>query len=219
MSKQKPTDSGMLKQKPTGSGMLKRKPINSGMSKRKPTDSGMSVNFTPPKRRSRRVPITPDSSSLSQSSTINNSPVVPSLNNTTNNPELATSLYSSVSYRVLLPNDIFCSTDGSDVVLVVDMESHGFRRSIAQYLDDTVQVDHSMKQDGLVKYQFPIKIAVFVIRDLVSNGSLDDRDQVLRYNQGDGLTLVSKHGKYLKYFGCFKDLFTGRIQLYEKVSS
>ena len=91
------------------------------------------------------------------------------------------------------------------------MESYGFRRSIAQYLDDTVLVDHSMEQDGLVKYEFAIKIGAFATRDLVSNGSLDDREQLLRYNQGDGLTLVSAQYKDLKYLVCFKDIFTGRI--------
>ena len=59
------------------------------------------------------------------------------------------------------------------------MELHGFRRSIAQYLDNTVLVDHSMEHDSLVKYKFPMKIAAFTIRDLVSNGLLDDRVQVL----------------------------------------
>ena len=55
-----------------------------------------------------------------------------------------------------------------------------------------------MEQDGLVKYEFAMKVGVFATRDLVSNGSLDDREQLLRYDEGDGLTLVSAQYKGLK---------------------
>ena len=182
----------------------------------------MSVNFTTPTRRSRRVAVTPHSNRKTRTCTISN-PALPALMNKST-PTLAPSVYSllpiqnsSVSYQVLLPHDIFRLLDDSDVVLVVDMESYGFWRSIAQYLDDTVLVDHSMEQDGLVKYEFVMKIGAFATHDLVSNGSLDDREQLLRYNQGDGLTLVSAQYKGLKYLVRFKDIFTGRIQLYEKV--
>ena len=144
----------------------------------------MSVNFTTPTRRSRRVVVTPHSNRKTRTCTISN-PALPALMNKST-PTLAPSVYSllpiqnsSVSYRVLLPHDIFRLLDDSDVVLVVDMESYGFRRSIAQYLDDTDLVDHSMEQDGLVKYEFVMKIGAFATRDLVSNGSLDDREQLL----------------------------------------
>ena len=51
------------------------------------------------------------------------------------------------------------------------------------------------------------------------NGAINEAEQVLRYNKGDGLTLISTQYNGLKYHVRFKDIFTGKIQLYEKVDS
>ena len=64
-----------------------------------------------------------------------------------------------------------------------------------------------------------MKIGAFSIRDSVLNGAINEAEQVLRYNQGDGLTLISTQYNGLKYNVCFKDVFTGKVQLYEKVDS
>ena len=77
---------------------------------------------------------------------------------------------------------------------------------------------HSREQVGSTKYEFVMKIGAFPIRDLVSNGSINDTEQVLRYNQGGGLNLLSTHYKGINYIVQLKDIFTRRIQLYEKVT-
>ena len=89
----------------------------------------MSANFTTPKRRSPHVGVTPESNCKTRTCTINNLSLSAVLNNST--PTLTPSTYSllpiqnsSVSYWVLLPHNIFCLIDDSDVVIVVVMESY-----------------------------------------------------------------------------------------------
>ena len=202
--------------------------------KRKATSTvtGMSPNFTTPTRRSRRVPITLEPNRPTIISIHNYSnPPSQSPNNFSkqdsqiiqhNDPGIVPSLpihSSSISYRVLLPHDIFRLDNNSQVVLVVNIDSYGFRKSIAQYLDYSTLSNHSREQDGFIKYEFVMKIGAFSIRDSVLNGSINDAEQVLRYNQGDGLTLISTQYKGIKYLVRFKDIFTGQIQLFEKVDS
>ena len=124
----------------------------------------------------------------------------------TNVPHHALTIYpllsihiSSISYQVLLPHDIFRLKDDFDMVLVVDMNSYGFQKSIEQYIDNSVLVDHSREHDGFIKYKFMIKVDASSIQDHVSNGSINDAVQVLRYNQGGGLTLISTQYKGIKY--------------------
>ena len=62
-------------------------------------------------------------------------------------------------------------------------------------------------------------IGAFSIRDSVLNGAINEAEHVLRCNQVNGLTLISTQYNGLKYHVRFKDIFTGKIQLYEKVDS
>ena len=178
-----------------------------GHRKRKKIDSfptGMSPNFVTPKRRSRRVISTPDSTrllsidpasspislgekSITPISTSRDHPSMLSVIDMDTYPSLPIHS-SSISYRVLLPHDIFRLEDGSDVVLVLDKNSNGFEKNINQYLEDHVLHIHSREQEGSVKYEFMMKIGAFSTCDRVLDGSINDAEQVLRYNQGDGLT-------------------------------
>ena len=114
---------------------------------------------------------------------------------------------------MLLPHDLF------RLELVVDNDSYGFRKGIAQYIDNDVLCNHSQEQGGEFKYEFHMTIGAFAIRDSVLNGAINKAEQVLWYNQGDGLTLISTQYNGLKYNVRFKDVFTGKVQLYEKVDS
>ena len=190
--------------------------------------TAFSPNFTTPKRRSRRVAI----SSLSSNNLISPNHSISSPSKTT------TSTYnineydtgpisiptlpihsSSISYRVLLPHDLFRLEYNSQVVLVVDNDSYGFRKGIAQYIDNDVLSNHSREQGGEFKYEFLMTIGAFSIRDSVLNGTINEAEQVHRYNQGDSLTLISTQYNGLKYHVRFKYVFTGKVQLYEKVDS
>ena len=72
---------------------------------------------------------------------------------------------SSISYRVLLPNDLFRIGLGDTIVLVVDKELFGFKKSISDYL---VKYDidlHSRVQNGVIKFEFLMRVTAFHIRD------------------------------------------------------
>ena len=159
----------------------------------------MSPNFVSPKRRSRRVVSTPD---ISRFSTVapNTSQIClndnfvsatsPSHDHTSTLSVSATNTFPSlpihrisISYRVSLPHGIFRLDDGSDVVLVVDKNSNGFEKNINQYLEDNILYTHSREQEGSIKYEFMMKIRAFSTRDRVLDGSINDAEQVLRYNQ------------------------------------
>ena len=57
-----------------------------------------------------------------------------------------------------------------------------------------------------MKYKFVMKSAAFSIRDSVLNGDVNDAEQVLRYNQGDGLTLISTQYNGIRYPVRFNDI-------------
>ena len=61
---------------------------------------------------------------------------------------------SSISYRVLLPNDLFRIGLGDTIVLVVDKELFGFKKSISDYLvKDDIDL-HSRVQNSVIKFEF-----------------------------------------------------------------
>lgn len=143
-----------------------------GRRKRKKPDSiktEMSPTFTNPQQ-SRCVASTPNSpqpsSVIPNSSQIclakNYSPSTSRAHGNTSALSVAnTNVYpslpiqtSSISYHVLLPHGIYWSEDDSDVVLVVGANSHGFDKSITQYLEDLILHSHSREQEGSIKYQF-----------------------------------------------------------------
>lgn len=94
------------------------------------------------------------------------------------------------------------------IVLVVDMDSYGFRKSIAQYLNDFILSNHSQERDGFINYEFVMILGAFSIRDSVLNKSINDTEHVLCYNQGDDLTLIITQYKGVKYLVRFKEIFT-----------
>ena len=55
---------------------------------------------------------------------------------------------SSLSYRVMLPNDLLRLEEGGHVVLVVDKDSYGFSKYIFGYLDDITLSIHEREQEG-----------------------------------------------------------------------
>ena len=69
-----------------------------------------------------------------------------------------------------------------------------------------------------MKYEFCINVTAFHIKEAVLDRSLGPKDQLLRYNQGDGITLRSDQYAGLKYKVRFKDIFFGDVQLFEKTS-
>ena len=97
-----------------------------------------------------------------------------SSSDTTHNYPLLPIHTSSISYRVLLPHDIFRLEDGSDVVLGVDKNSHGFDKNIARYLEGSILHSQSREQEGSIKYKFVMKVWVFLTRDWVFDGSINE---------------------------------------------
>lgn len=75
---------------------------------------------------------------------------------------------------------------------------------------------HSRGQNDLVKFEFLTKVTVFNIHDEILNGSIDKKGQLMKYNQGDGLTLVSTQYNRLGYNVRLKDIFSSSIQLFEQ---
>ena len=115
--------------------------------KQAPLITAFSPNFTTPKRRPRRVTITPLSSNNlispnhSISSPSKRTTSTYNINEYDTGPISIPTLpihSSSISYRVLLPHDLFRLEYNSQVVLVVDNDSYGFRKGIAQYIDNDV---------------------------------------------------------------------------------
>ena len=98
-----------------------------------------------------------------------------------------------------MPRIIFRLDDGCEVVLVVDKILHGFDKSIARYLEDSILDSYSRKQIWSSKYEFMMKIGAFSIHDQVLKVSLYETKQVFRYNQGGELTLISTQYMGLKY--------------------
>ena len=146
--------------------------------------TGMSPKFSTPKRRSRRAVTTPNypqPSSLNPTSSQiclsdNYTPATPATSHghtstlsvvDTNTYPLLPIHTSFISYRVLLPHDIFWLEDGSNVVLVVDKNSIGFYKNINQYLEDHILYTHSREQEGSIKYEFMMNIGALSTRDRV----------------------------------------------------
>ena len=119
---------------------------------------------------------------------------------------------------MLLPNDLFRISDGDNLVLVIDSESFGFQKSIREYFDDSQLMLHSRMQNGCLKCEFLMKVVAFSIRDQYLNGLISFTDQLNRYNQGDGLSLCSREYPGLRYNVRLKDVFGGKVQLFERTS-
>ena len=58
-------------------------------------------------------------------------------------------------------------------------------------------------------------IKVFGIRTKKLMGPISDKELILRYNQDNGITLMSEKYPGLQYNVRFKDIMTGDVQLYE----
>ena len=108
-------------------------------------------------------------------------------------------IQSSVSYRVLLPNNLLRIKEGDNVILVVDVSSYGFKKSIRDFLDDDTLALHSREQLDESKYEFSMVLKAFSIRNELLAGSISVKEQILRYNQGDGITLWSNEYPGLIY--------------------
>ena len=106
---------------------------------------------------------------------------------------------SSISYRVLLPHDLFRLSNNTEIVLVVDKESYGFEKSILRHLSNDELLAHERAQDGGSKYEFRMILCAFTLRDQFLTNSVNDREQLLRYNQGDGMSLKSVEYPLLRY--------------------
>lgn len=52
-------------------------------------------------------------------------------------------IHSSISYRVLLPNDLLRLEEGDTVILVVDDRSYGFKKNIRDFLNEDTLFLHS----------------------------------------------------------------------------
>ena len=63
-----------------------------------------------------------------------------------------------------------------------------------------------------------MNVVAFDIRDQYLSGSISLVDQLNRYNQGDGLSLRSEEYPGLRYNVRLKDVFGGKVQLFEKTS-
>ena len=100
--------------------------------------------------------------------------------------------------------------------MVVDSNSYGFQRNIRDCLEEDVLLLHSRAQLDSIKYEFEMIVSAFNIKNEILSGSLSEREEVLRYNQGDGISLKGGCHPGLKYNVRFKDLLPGCIQLYEK---
>ena len=62
-----------------------------------------------------------------------------STNTKNKNPSI---VQSSISYRVMLPNDLLRLEEGGNIVLLVDKDSYGFSKCIFGYLDDITLYIH-----------------------------------------------------------------------------
>lgn len=71
-------------------------------------------------------------------------------------------------------------------------------------MDDATLSIHIREQEGLSKYEFAMTIKAFGICTKILMGLISDKDLALRYPG-------------LHYNIRFKDIYTGQIQLYEKV--
>ena len=178
---------------------------------------------TPARRSQRRMPIvTLDSSenttsptSSADSQSVTSQSVMSSYPSTLH---ISPNISSALSYRVLLPNDLFRLNEGDIVILVVDDASFGFKKSISDYIDDDILLIHSRQQQDKLKYEFSMKLTAFNIKEAVLDGSLSAKDQLLRYKQGDGITLRSVEDHGLKYNVCFKDFFVGIYNCLKKLA-
>lgn len=72
-------------------------------------------------------------------------------------------------------------------------------------------------QNGGYKYEFRVNICDFSLRDQLLSNCVDQKEQILSYNQGDGMTLCSVQHQLLKCLVRFKDIVNRDIQLYEQV--
>ena len=97
---------------------------------------------------------------------------------------------------------------------MVDADSFGFKGSISDYINKHVLYLHSREHEGWVKYDFPVRISIFSIRNEITSGL----DKLLRYNQGNGITISSNQYNDLKYNLRFEDIFNGEVQLLEKIN-
>ena len=125
---------------------------------------------------------------------------------------------SSISYRVLLSHNVLHLSDGNDIMLVVNKQSHGFEKSIVNYLSNEELTNHTTTQDGDCKYKLRMRICVFSLREKLPTNLVDENEQILRYNQVNGMTLRSVQYPQMKYLVCFKDIVSGEIQLYDQFS-
>ena len=100
---------------------------------------------------------------------------------------------------------------------MLNKQSHRFERNISNYLSSDELQNHIRTQDGNNKYEFRIKLCTFLLRDQLLNNSVDEKEQILRYNQGDGMPLRSVQHPLMKYLVRFKDIVNGDIQLYDQV--
>ena len=85
-------------------------------------------------------------------------------------------------------------------------------------MDDEILRSHSRQQQDKTKYEFTMKLTAFNIKEAVLDGSISAKDQLLRYKQGDGITLRSVEYHAFKYNVRFRDIFCGDIQLFEKLT-
>ena len=143
--------------------------------------------ITPLSRKSRRLIKTPLSNNVIPVVDQEENPVI-TLNPNLNHPSL---IRSAISYRVLLPNDLFRLEEGDIVILVVDSNSYGFQRNIRGCLQEDVLLLHSRAQVDSTKYEFQMSVTAFNIKNEILSGSLSEREEVLRYNQEDGISLKS----------------------------
>ena len=63
-----------------------------------------------------------------------------------------------------------------------------------------------------------MKLTAFNIKDAILDGSISPKEQLLRYKQGDGITLRSVEYHGFRYNVRFIDIFCGNIQLFEKTN-
>ena len=85
-------------------------------------------------------------------------------------------------------------------------------------MDDGIVRSHCRQQQDKIKYEFTMKLIAFNIKEAVLDGSISAKDQLLRYKQGDGITLRSVEYHAFKYNVRFRDIFCGDIQLFEKTN-
>ena len=116
--------------------------------------------ITPSSRKSRRRIQPPLSNNVITIVDQNESPII-TLNPKTNHPSL---IRSAISYRFLLPNDLFRLEEGGSVILVVDLNSYSFQRHICGWLQEDVLLLHSRAQVDSIKYEFEMIVSAFNIK-------------------------------------------------------